>query len=146
MLSQTAPYTYLEHTADIGIEVQGQSLEQLFQNAAEGLTSLYINQKKIDTQFKKEIHLEAVDIETLLFRWLNEFLFLFDAEKFILSTVFTIGIIPSAHGLSLDATVVGYTFDPIHHEMKTYVKAVTYHHMEIISEVGMYRARFYVDV
>ena len=66
------------------------------------------------------------DIETLLVSWLQELLYLLDTESLVFGR-FQVKL----DNLSLEAVAWGDVFDPNLHTMKTEIKAVTYHQLEV---------------
>src|SRR3989344_2276882 len=76
-------YRFLEHTADVLFEAYGKELEDLFANAALATEEIMIDLKTLQTVEKKEIKIEAENVEDLLFNFLEELLFLKDTELFL---------------------------------------------------------------
>ncbi|MCL5124053.1 MAG: archease [Deltaproteobacteria bacterium] len=75
----------LDHTADVRIEVRGETLEKLFVNAALALTYLLSGRRKgFVANIEKNIILESDSLDVLLADWLREILFYFSAENFLL--------------------------------------------------------------
>lgn len=70
-------------TADMGLEVLGSSLEEIFANAALGYYSILNISGSHSTQSVKEIELSAKDRETLLVDMLNELIYIYETEGFI---------------------------------------------------------------
>jgi SHS2 domain-containing protein len=103
----------VEHTADIGIEVEADSLEELFEGVAAGMFSIVVDPGTVEADISREITLEAADLGELMFTWLNELLFL----------LYTGALLPSrfevknVDGSGLEAMVSGETPDPGRHRM-----------------------------
>jgi len=82
------PYRFreVEHTADRALWVWGADLPALFAGAARGMVSLMADgpggQGLVPTQWR-QVNLGAVDRETLLVEWLNELLYLAEAEDLL---------------------------------------------------------------
>ena len=140
-------FRYLDHIADVGIEVIAETLNDLYCTAAQALTKLFMDDSSVDQGETRTITLHAQDNESLLFQWLNEILFLFDSEGFILKEVYQIEIAMTAENMfKLEASLAGERFNPERHQVRTYVKAATYHHLSITSELSSFRARIFLDV
>jgi SHS2 domain-containing protein len=77
---QDRRYEEVEHTADIAIRVWGQSLGELFANAAYGMASQLTEIEDVELTMQTEIELEAQDVEMLLVDWLSELLYLGERE------------------------------------------------------------------
>jgi len=81
-------YRFIEHTADIAFEIYGKSIEELLRNATMAFRDAFIFPDKISSTAEKEIELEESGesekelFEYALYDWLNELLYLFDAEHF----------------------------------------------------------------
>ena len=86
-------FRFLEHTADIKFQSFGKTLEEAFENAALALQEVITKGIKIKSIIKKKIEVEGKDKEALLYNFLEEFLFLLDAEDFLLSEIKSIKII-----------------------------------------------------
>lgn len=76
-------FRIVEHTADIGIEVEAGSLEELFAGAAAGMFSIIVDPETVTAVISRDITLHAADLEELMFAWLNELLYLLYAEALV---------------------------------------------------------------
>jgi len=124
---QAAKYRQLPHTADLAWRIRGQSLAELFENAAGALTATMTDRRYVRRRERRTVELESPDREALLVDWLNHLLYLFDVEGFLGREFhFT-----SLSERRLKATAWGEAFDPQRHPEKSAVKAATYHHLEI---------------
>jgi SHS2 domain-containing protein len=122
-----AKYRQLPHTADMAWRLRGDSLPELFENAAGALTATMTDRRFLRRREKRQITVESPDREALLVDWLNHLLYLFDVEGF-LGREFHI---TSLTDQRLEAVAWGEGFDPERHPEKTAIKAATYHHLEI---------------
>jgi SHS2 domain-containing protein len=132
----------IEHTADIGIEVEADNLADLFAGAAEGMYSIIIAPGVVSPAVSRSITLEANDLEELMFEWLNELLYLLDAKELLLS-IFEIARIERFH---LEATVSGEKIDQGRHRLLGEIKAATYHQMTVERRDDSWFARIIFDV
>mgnify|MGYP003978744279 FL=1 len=80
-------YEFLEHTADIKFRAKGKSIEEVFKESAMALKETMTKGTEIKKIEEKDVGVEGKDYESMLRNFLEEFLFLFDAEDFILSDV-----------------------------------------------------------
>ena len=135
-------FKILDHPADIGIEIKGKSLEDLFINAALGTTSLMIEQHEIAANTKKEINLKGNDMENLFIKWLDEVIYLFDAEGFLIKNV----LVETLRATSLHTILQGEKYNKTKHEIKLYLKSVTYHQLEIKQTKEGWEAKVFFDV
>jgi len=132
----------IEHTADIGIEVEADNLADLFAGAAEGMYSIIIAPGVVSPAVSRSITLEANDLEELMFEWLNELLYLLDAKELLLS-MFEIARIERFH---MEATVFGEKIDQGRHRLLGEIKAATYHQMTVERRDDSWFARIIFDV
>jgi SHS2 domain-containing protein len=139
-------YVYLEHTADVYVEAQGVTLEESFENAAIATMEVMTDTSKVMPAVERIIELEAEDIGSLLYKWLEELIVEFDVSGLIYSRFNVTGIMAGEEGLKLKAVVAGEEFDNERHTQRTGVKSVTYHMMEVNELDEGYMLRFVLDV
>ncbi|MBK5191375.1 MAG: archease [Methanosarcinales archaeon] len=135
-------YRYIEHPSDVGFEAYGTTLEELFANAAFAMYSFMTDVVEIETTETKEITVNAEDLYSLMFDWLDELLFLFESESLVIKE-FDITVDESQ--FSISGKCRGGRFDPAKHESGIIVKAVTYNMMEI-KKNEVWHARVVLDV
>ena len=140
-----ADYQYGEHTADILIMAYGCTLEEAFKNAAVGMADITYYSDRVEPRHEKVVELEGDDLESLLFAWISEVLYLFDGEKFAISRYISMEI--SGGGpYKLKASIRGEKYDVEKHGFKgVIVKAMTYNMMEIKHNNYWY-IQFVVDI
>jgi SHS2 domain-containing protein len=119
-------YENLEHTADVMIKAYGSTLEECFLNAAFGMIDQILDASKVRPTVEENITVEAETVEDLLYNFLSEVLFIFDAKRLALVD-FNVSI--SDRRLSCRAK--GEGFDPERHGPKQEIKAVTYHMLQV---------------
>ena len=134
-------FEFIDHTADAGIRLEAPTLEDIFETAGLAFSELVTNVDSIDCRVERRFKLQEDDIETLLVSWLQELLYLLDTEDLVFAR-FQVKI----HGLSLEATAWGEPFDPNIHTMKTEIKAVTYHQLEITKSDQGWEAQVIFDI
>ncbi len=122
-------YRLLEHTADALIEAYGESLSDRFASAAYAMFDQITDVGAIEAVGEVKITVTADSRERLLVDFLQELLYLHDAENLVFSD-FDIDI----DGLSLKANARGEEFDPERHSKKAVVKGITYHELKIDDE------------
>lgn len=118
-------FSIIDHTADIGIIAYGESLEELFTNAAYGMLTLITDLEKIEPKIEEEISLTSFDLETLLVKFLNELLYIFEVKKIVFKE-FLINSI-SEHNLRAQCKGDIVEDSVIFRE----IKAATYHLLKI---------------
>lgn len=135
-------YKFLPHTADVKIQASGSTLEDAFIESAKALKSTMLRQEKIKIQgkIKKKIQVEGRDNESMLYNFLEEFLYLLDAQDFILAEIKKIKI----RGYKLESEVVGDRAS--NYKFTNEVKAITYNEMFVKKEKNKYLIQFVLDV
>jgi len=78
-------FKFLEHTADTKFQAFGSTIEKAFENSALALKEAIAGKIKIKDKVKKTFIVEGKDKERILYNFLEEILFLLDAEGFILN-------------------------------------------------------------
>jgi len=135
-------YRLINHTADIGIFVEGKGLKDLFETAAYAMSSQMFDLSKIGVGETKKIKLEGENLEDLLVRWLNELLFLCDSGY-----IFKKFNIENLGETSISASLVGEKIDFRKSPLKQQIKAATYHQLEIKKNtLGNLQATIIFDV
>ena len=125
-------FEIINHTADVGIIAYGADMNEAFANAAKALFSLITDLDDVEEVMHRDIELTAPDQESLLVEWLNELIYIFDAENIIFKR-FDITQLSNTH---LKARSYGHKVDSSRHKLKTGVKAATYHMLKIDKSSG----------
>ena len=136
----TAHFEILEHTADVGLQLQGDTLEELFQAAGEGFATLQ-GAWFPGVGEEREVEVRAVDNPGLLVAWINELLYMQEAED----AVFGGFHVKRAADGALQAVV---SISPrAERELEAVgVKAATYHRLRLERGSGGWTADVYLDV
>jgi SHS2 domain-containing protein len=142
MARPSKPYRLITHTADLGIEVRGKDLPDLFVQAGWAFFDIMMEARRIDLKQERTINVTAPDREALLVAWLGELLYLFETQHLVFGKF----LIQSMTPQSLRALGSGELFDLKKHHLKSTIKAVTYHQLRIWEEKGGWRARVIFDL
>ena len=130
-------FEFFDVTADVGYRAYGNNLGNAFENAAIAMFEVITDTSAVKHLVVKQIELEAEDKYALFYDWLSELLFFHDAEYLVFSK-FDVKIYSKMDEdreiYYLAATAWGEEFDPLRHERRSEVKAVTYHMMDIKDE------------
>ncbi len=135
-------YRQFPHTADVAYRIRGESLGDIYRNAAQALVATITDRRRLRPRESRDIAVEAPDREALLVTWLNHLLYLYDVDGF-LGRDFEILAVKDE---TLTARAWGETFDPERHVGKTAVKAATYHHLEITPRDHGWQATVILDL
>uniref|UniRef100_A0A3Q3NG04 Protein archease n=1 Tax=Labrus bergylta TaxID=56723 RepID=A0A3Q3NG04_9LABR len=75
-------YEYLDHTADVQIHSWGSSLEEAFEQCAMGMFGYMTDTETVEPIDTVEVESEGDDMESLLFHFLDDWLYKFCADLF----------------------------------------------------------------
>jgi len=120
-------YEIIDHTADIGLRAYGEDLKTLFANAASGMFSILADLKNVHPKRSLKIKVEAPNVEELFLSWLSELLYQYETKRI----VFKEFLIDNLSQNSISATAQGEKLNLARHQLKTEIKAVTYHELKV---------------
>ena len=138
-------FEIIGHTADIGLIAYGKNKEEVFINVAKGMFEIIAGgTKNLKENFYDKIKLEADDLESLLFAWLNELLYIGETRLVILNKF----QIKQLSDFQIKAEVGGMKINPPSVKIKKEIKAVTYHRLEIKKDgkSGLWSAQVIFDI
>jgi SHS2 domain-containing protein len=135
-------YELFEHTADLGLRVRAQDLDTLFAEAAKCLFSAIIEDAySVEPRESTTLSIPGDDKEFLLFDWLRELLYRFEADKWLLAK----SEVQVTDG-GLSATIWGEPLDVSRHLLSHEVKAITYHELKVEHDESGWLAEVIVDI
>ena len=129
-------YRWVEHTAELQLELEAQTEEELFAVALTAFGEL-VGRDDHGSRAQHDVSASASDRAALLAEWLGELVFLAETEHFVPERVLSLQLDDSA----LSASVEGRRGEPAH-----LVKSVTYHNLELARDGEGWRARVVLDV
>jgi SHS2 domain-containing protein len=135
-------YTLIDHTADFGIHVFGIDPQALFANAAYALFDMLTKIETLKGTSSINLKIFGDDWADLMVNWLRELLYLWNGKELLVKTV----RISSLSETGLSANIAFDPFDPDCHEIKTEIKAVTYHQIQVTSGPKGWEAKIIFDV
>ena len=143
------PYQYIPDltSADVAFQASGKTVEEMFASAGVALLGVMVRDpKKISPKIKYKIVKENSNIERLLFDFLDEIIFLKDAEQMFFSK-FEIKITMFAEDkIKLNAIAYGEKINPKKHDTVIDAKAVTMHHFKVEKTEEGWRCQVVIDV
>jgi len=160
-------YEVFDHTADLGILFEGRDLADLFETAAFAVFDLMTELPAVEERRTHRFIVTGGDREDLLVNFLRELLYLFNGRGFLVrrcavriddagepetrsrpapSEAVSVGPEPVPPQWRLEAEAAGEPFAPDRHRMKTEIKAVTYHGLEIRETTAGWWGRIVCDV
>lgn len=138
-------FEFLDHTADVQIHSWGENLQEAFENAAIAMSAYITDINLIEIQDKKEVTVEAEDLQGLLYRFLDEFLYLFNAEPYFISKRVRI-LEFDRRNFTIRAEGYGECFSLDKHTQGTEIKAITYSNMQIFDDDNRHEIYCIVDI
>lgn len=129
-------------SGDAGIRAYGETLEDVFTNAAVGMYSLITDPEGIAETKEIVVASESPSLEGLLVAWLNELIFQFDTYGFVGRKI----RVEMLENHKIVARISGEDFDPERHERRLLVKAATYHQLSMEKEEGRWVANVIFDI
>lgn len=138
-------HRFLDHTADLRLEVEAATLAELFAESLVGFTEAFTEVEKVAPDEELVIDLEAETVEDLLRDFLDELLYRFETEDRLFRRA-EVEIMGGQGALSLHARTWGERYDPEHHGLKLLLKAVTYHGLVVERHGAGWRAQVIFDI
>ena len=135
-----ADYEILEHTADVGVRVRGESLAEVFESVTRALAEI-AGIWRPGSGEEVVIEVEADDLGALLVDWLSEVLYLEDGRRAAIANVEMTRVEPGRAAGAL-------TLRPLDSDAVegVQIKAVTYHQLLVERESGGWTARVFFDI
>jgi SHS2 domain-containing protein len=135
-------YELIEHTADIGIRVWADDAKGLFEEAARGFFDIITDIKTVTAEIERTVTVHGSGWEEVMVAWLTELLYLHEV-KGLLFCDFSLA--------EVDRSIVtgvarGERYNEKRHSIKTVVKAVTYHQLQIREQDGRWHAQIIFDI
>lgn len=143
------PYRELEHTADLGLLIQGSTIDELFINSVKGLFHFISPNLKAAEEpkaFPKKTHFKIVELdaftqEELLIHWLNEFIYNFFVKNIFPKSIKITSLTEKNLKAEVEYNRYGKALDVL-----IEVKAATYHNLFIKKIDSIYQASVIFDV
>lgn len=139
-------YKFIDHTADLAIDIEADSLNELFTASAFAWKEAISDENYNIGESERKIILEESSLEILIVSFLSELNFLFQNKKWMMTSVIKINVDRADDIWRLDAFISGFTIDPAKIKLKAEIKAVTYHQMEIKRADGKFLTRIVFDI
>ena len=142
-MAERPDYREIEHTADVGLELEAPDLKAVFELAAASMFDLMCDLDGVGDGVCRTVRIRARDgdLENMMVRWLTELLFVFASEGLLLSR-FRVSVVG---GGVVEAEVAGERYEAERHDLKTEIKAVTYHDLAVDQIDGVWFVRVIFD-
>ena len=133
-----------DHTADVGLAARADSLGELLEALAEGLAEVICAREQVAAVQKRAVAAAAEDVEALAVDFLSAVLAAVQTGRFVVAAVRVTRIDEGSP--AVEAELAGEPYQPSRHELKTEVKAVTYHQLTIARAADGWTARVILDI
>jgi SHS2 domain-containing protein len=132
----------IEHTADLGFEVEAPSVAALFERAGLAMAALMVELDAIEPRQRVDVVVEGAGWDELLHDWLQALLVRFGRDGFVPCEL----AVEAADGRRVRGTAAGERFDRARHRLVRELKAVTWHQLAVEERAGGWWARVIFDV
>jgi len=137
---------FLDHTADIAVDVEADSLDELFTASAHSWReSISDDENSLSTE-RRSLVMSDDDLEILLVSFLSELNYVYQSESWIMDSVHALQINKKDGVWYLGVELVGHTFNRDRANIKTEIKAITYHQMNITELNGKFFTKIVFDI
>ena len=143
---RSAMIRMLDHTADVGFELEAPSLEALFEEARRALLMVVFEHPPEEGEGMDTVRLAAPARETLLVRWLNELVYLIQDAGFVPAGAEI--QLPEAgdSGYALEARLTGAPLLLEEYGWQGEIKSATFHGLDVVNDEDGWHARVILDV
>ena len=128
--------------ADFEFEAYAETLEDLFAVCGKAMFEAMTDVSKVEPLQQVQFNIKAESVEDLLFSFLSELVFIKDTRGLF----FCDFVLEIEKGKSLTCKGMGESIDRDKHELRTDVKAATYHNLKIKHDDKGYSARVILDL
>lgn len=135
-------YKFLEHTADVKFQAFGKTIEEAFKNSALAAKEAICGKTRIREKISRKINVKGKDLESLMYKFLEEILYLLDAENFMISRIKKVKL--DREQFKIEAEIAGDKAE--NYNFTNQVKAATYNDMFVKRERGKWIAQVVLDV
>lgn len=141
-MASTPFYKVIDHTADVGIEVEAATREDVFADCGRAMFDLMFDLDSIGADLTKSLIVDAESPTELLVAWLNELLYFYAIERILFSGFTDVRL--GEHRFR--AVGCGERYNPDKHRCDLEIKAATYHDVSLVFADGRWKARVIFDV
>ena len=135
-------YRLIDHTADFGMQVFGSDSQELFSNAALALFDVITDMDVLEGRNSCNITASGEDWPDLMINWLREVLYLWNGKEMLVKSVQILSLSEN----NISAKIYFDAYMPDRHIIKTEIKAVTYHQIQVKSSPSGWKAQIIFDI
>ena len=133
-----ASHSFREHTGEVELAVWAPNLRGVFEQTGRALAELMLGEAGRRQRDFEVVTVEASDLPTLLFDWVNELIFRSEVDKVVFTEFEVVDLSPNR----LAARIRGV--EPL--SIRTAVKAATFHDLEVVESPDGCEATVVLDV
>ncbi len=139
------PFKFVEDIAiaDVAFQATGKDLTELFQSAAQAVIESLANPKTVKPAIAKEIKKKEKDVEKLLFEFLEEIVYIKDADAMVFHDI---EVKVDEKKMEVHATIRGDKIQPEKQELHQDVKAVTMHYYLVEKKDEVWTTTVVLDI
>lgn len=123
----TRTYQLIDHTADFGLRIYGESRAALYENAGSAMFELIADPSRVTGDHVESLVAAGSDPADLMINWLRELLYLWHGRAKLVDTI-TVADVSNTR-IAADLRMI--KFDPEYHLLRNEIKAVTYHQLAV---------------
>lgn len=140
------PYRYHEDIsiADVAFSAEAPDLEGLLVEGAKATFEVMVKLEDVKPKMKRAIALEAPTPEKLFFAWIEELIYLKDADALVFSKFEA--KVTEGQSLRLQGSAWGEKINPKKHTLNVDVKAITYHRFSVEKAGKGWKAFVVLDI
>jgi SHS2 domain-containing protein len=135
-------YRRMDPTADCGIQVFGENIKALFENAGLALFDLIADISIVKPGVEYPIQVSGSDWPDLMVNWLRELLFFWSGKELLVKEIEVTEILE----YQLSARIRVEPFNAAQHRLNHEIKAVTYHRIQVTNTTAGWEAIVVFDV
>jgi SHS2 domain-containing protein len=128
-------YRFVEHTAELEIELEAGSAEGVLEEALRAFAEL-VGDGAHGEPVERHVAVDSPDLPLVLAGWFDELLYLADTEQ----------LVPEGADITVSGSTATAVVRARHGEPRPLVKAVTLHRLRFGREDGVWRGRVVLDV
>jgi SHS2 domain-containing protein len=132
----------IEHTADLGLEVEAPTLALVFERAALAVLALMVDLATIEARERAAVAVEGAGLDEVLHDWLQDLVVRVQTGGIVACEV----AVEHADGVRVRGVIAGERVDPSRHRLYTEIKGVTYHQLAVRERGEGWWARVILDV
>jgi len=145
-MMQDLPYTILEHSGDLRIRAQGHDFLEALAHASLGLLSQIVPPETVTEANERPVSVSGDTPADQALAFLNELIYLSFGKHWLPRRVKLLTACTRKGCTELEGTLTGEPVDPVRHEFRYDIKAVTYHDFKVEQQDGYTVIEFVCDL